>query len=116
MNKHAIRGHLDGHMAVSERLDGFQRKHPWAGFPLAVLYKYVDDFGAYLAALLTYYGCCRTTPVRAGSGTWRDRRRGHLAAETNADASAVMRKARATAAHTTLPLAITTTHRPDSTP
>ncbi len=35
-------------MAVTERLDRFQRKHPWAGFPLAVAYKYFDDFGAYL--------------------------------------------------------------------
>jgi membrane protein len=43
-------------VSVAERLDGFQRKHRWAGFPLAVLYKYVDDFGTYLAALLTYYG------------------------------------------------------------
>jgi membrane protein len=43
-------------VSVAERLDGFQRKHLWAGFPLAVLYKYVDDFGTYLAALLTYYG------------------------------------------------------------
>ena len=25
-------------------------------FPLAVAYKYYDDFGGYLAALLTYYG------------------------------------------------------------
>ena len=38
-------------MAVTERLDRFQQKHPWAGFPLAVLYKYFDDFGSYLAAL-----------------------------------------------------------------
>jgi hypothetical protein len=25
---------------VAERLDGFQRKHRWAGFPLAVLYRF----------------------------------------------------------------------------
>jgi len=42
-------------VAVAERLDEFQRKHRWAGFPLAVLYKYIEDFGTYLAALLTYY-------------------------------------------------------------
>ena len=50
-------------MAVSGRLDAFQRRHPWAGFPLAVLYKYVDDFGAYLAALLTYYAFVSLFPL-----------------------------------------------------
>jgi hypothetical protein len=38
------------------------------GFPLAVLYKYIDDSGGYLAALIAYYGfvsarsrsCCLT--------------------------------------------------------
>jgi len=50
-------------MAVTERLDRFQRKHPWAGFPLAVLYKYFDDFGSYLAALLTYYGFVSLFPL-----------------------------------------------------
>ena len=50
-------------VAVAERLDGFQRRHRWAGFPLAVLYKYVDDFGAYLAALLTYYGFVSLFPL-----------------------------------------------------
>lgn len=37
-------------MGISERLDRFQRRHPAAGFPLAVLYKYFDDSGGYLAA------------------------------------------------------------------
>jgi membrane protein len=50
-------------MAVTERLDRFQRRHPWAGFPLAVLYKYFDDFGSYLAALLTYYGFVSLFPL-----------------------------------------------------
>ena len=50
-------------MAVTEHLDRFQRKHPWAGFPLAVAYKYFDDFGAYLAALLTYYGFVSLFPL-----------------------------------------------------
>ena len=50
-------------MAITERLDRFQRKHPWAGFPLAVVYKYFDDFGAYLAALLTYYGFVSLFPL-----------------------------------------------------
>jgi uncharacterized BrkB/YihY/UPF0761 family membrane protein len=50
-------------VAVTERLDRFQRKYPWAGFPLAVVYKYFDDFGAYLAALLTYYGFVSLFPL-----------------------------------------------------
>ena len=50
-------------MAVTERLDRFQQKHRWAGFPLAVLYKYFDDFGSYLAALLTYYGFVSLFPL-----------------------------------------------------
>lgn len=41
-------------MAVSDRLDRFQRRHRWAGFSLAVLYKYFDDNGGYLAALIAY--------------------------------------------------------------
>jgi hypothetical protein len=39
-------------MAVTEHLDRFQQKHRWAGFPLALAYKYFDDFGTYLAALV----------------------------------------------------------------
>jgi uncharacterized BrkB/YihY/UPF0761 family membrane protein len=50
-------------MAITECLDRFQRKYPWAGFPLAVVYKYFDDFGAYLAALLTYYGFLSLFPL-----------------------------------------------------
>ena len=50
-------------MAVTECLDRFQRKHPWTGFPLAVAYKYFDDFGTYLAALLTYYGFVSLFPL-----------------------------------------------------
>src|SRR3954453_22397441 len=37
-----------------EKLDGYQRGHHWAGFPLAVIYKFTDDQGPYLAALITY--------------------------------------------------------------
>jgi membrane protein len=50
-------------MAITQRLDRFQRKHPWVGFPLAVVYKYFDDFGVYLAALLTYYGFVSLFPL-----------------------------------------------------
>lgn len=50
-------------MTVTERVDRFQRRHPAAGFPIAVLYKYVDDQGGYLAALLTHYGFLSLFPL-----------------------------------------------------
>jgi YihY family inner membrane protein len=48
---------------LTERLDAFQRRHPTAAFPLAVVYKYFDDFGPYLAALLTYYAFVSLFPL-----------------------------------------------------
>lgn len=48
---------------VTQRLDDFQRRRPWASFPLAVIYKYVDDQGSYLAALITYYGFVSLFPL-----------------------------------------------------
>jgi YihY family inner membrane protein len=50
-------------MAWTARLDGFQRRHSGAGFPLAVIYKFGDDSGNYLAALLTYYGFVSFFPL-----------------------------------------------------
>jgi YihY family inner membrane protein len=50
-------------MRVVERLDALQRRHPAAGFPLAVLYKYVDDAGGNLAALIAYYGFLSLFPL-----------------------------------------------------
>lgn len=44
-------------------LDAFQRRHRVIGFPIAVAYKYFDDTGAYLAALLTYYGFLSLFPL-----------------------------------------------------
>jgi membrane protein len=41
---------------ITGRIDEYQQKHKRAGFPLAVLYKFFDDQGSYLAALITYYG------------------------------------------------------------
>jgi membrane protein len=38
-----------------DRLDAWQRRHRVLGVPLAVVYKYFDDQGPYLAAILTYY-------------------------------------------------------------
>jgi membrane protein len=34
--------------------DRFQQDRRWLGFPLAVLQKYGDDQGGYLAATITY--------------------------------------------------------------
>jgi YihY family inner membrane protein len=50
-------------MSLSERLDRYQRTHRWAGFVLAVIYKFTDDSGTYLAALLTYYGFVSFFPL-----------------------------------------------------
>jgi len=50
-------------VAIAARLDRFQHRHPTAGFPLAVLYKYFDDSGGYLAALIAYYGFVSVFPL-----------------------------------------------------
>jgi membrane protein len=47
----------------SAAIDRFEQRHAWLGFPLAVLYKYFDDQGAYLAALITYYGFLSLFPL-----------------------------------------------------
>jgi uncharacterized BrkB/YihY/UPF0761 family membrane protein len=41
-------------MNMVSRADAFQRRHRWAELPLAVLYKFADDQGTYLAAQITY--------------------------------------------------------------
>jgi YihY family inner membrane protein len=48
---------------LAERLDAFQRRHPRVAVPLAVVYKYNDDQGGYLAALVTYYGFLSLFPL-----------------------------------------------------
>ena len=50
-------------MSVTERLDGFQRRHRWASMPIAVVYKFHDDQGIYLAALIAYYGVLSLFPL-----------------------------------------------------
>jgi membrane protein len=44
-------------------IDGYQRDHRWLGFPIAAVYKFTDDQGAYLAALITYYGFLSLFPL-----------------------------------------------------
>jgi YihY family inner membrane protein len=46
-----------------DRFDRIQRRHPAAGFPIAVVYKYFDDHGPYLAALIAYYGFMSLFPL-----------------------------------------------------
>jgi membrane protein len=50
-------------MRAVERLDDWQQRHRGAGFPIAVIYKYVDDSGPYLAALITYYAFVSLFPL-----------------------------------------------------
>ncbi|MGU3434215.1 YihY/virulence factor BrkB family protein [Actinomycetes bacterium M1A6_2h] len=50
-------------MGVTDRVDRFQQRHPAAGFPLAVFYKFFDDQGGYLAALIAYYGFVSLFPL-----------------------------------------------------
>jgi len=48
---------------VTDWLDRFQQRHRWAGFPLAVAYKFAEDQGPYLSALITYYGFLSLFPL-----------------------------------------------------
>ena len=50
-------------MSVVDRVDEFQRRHPVVGFPLAVVYKYFDDQGPYLAAIISYYAFIAIFPL-----------------------------------------------------
>ena len=48
---------------VVSAVDLYQRSHRWLGFPVAVIYKFGDDQGLYLAALITYYGFLSLFPL-----------------------------------------------------
>ena len=50
-------------MQITDRLDAAQRNHRLLGFPIAVLYKYIDDQGGYLAALIAYYAFVSLFPL-----------------------------------------------------
>ncbi len=45
------------------RVDHVQRRRPAVGLPLAVVYKFFDDQGNYLAAILTYYAFIAIFPL-----------------------------------------------------
>lgn len=50
-------------MGLVERVDAYQRRHRWFGMPLATVYKFFDDQGNQLTALLTYYGFLSLFPL-----------------------------------------------------
>jgi membrane protein len=50
-------------MSVVRDIDRFQRRHPVIGFPLAVIYKYFDDQGPYLAAIIAFYAFIAIFPL-----------------------------------------------------
>src|SRR4028119_1619453 len=50
-------------MPAIGRFDEYQRRHPVVGFPIAVVYKYFDDQGNYLSALMAYYAFIGTFPL-----------------------------------------------------
>jgi membrane protein len=50
-------------VSLTERVDAFQRRHRVAGFPIGVIYKFGEDQGPYLAALITYYGFLSLFPL-----------------------------------------------------
>lgn len=50
-------------MGVVGEVDRAQRRHSVFGFPLAVIYKFFDDQGNYLAAILTFYAFLAIFPL-----------------------------------------------------
>lgn len=50
-------------MALGARLDRAQQSRPRIAFPLAVIYKFAEDQGGYLAALIAFYGFLSLFPL-----------------------------------------------------
>lgn len=48
---------------LADRIDDVQRRRPVLGLPLAVIYKFFDDQGGYLASVLTYYAFVAIFPI-----------------------------------------------------
>ncbi len=46
-----------------DRLDAYQRRHRLLGLPIGVVYKFFDDQGAYLAAIISYYAFVAIFPL-----------------------------------------------------
>jgi YihY family inner membrane protein len=49
--------------SVLRTFDRYQQRHPWIGFPFAVMKKFGDDRGGALAGLLAYYGMLSLFPL-----------------------------------------------------
>ncbi len=63
LSRGIIAGREESDVSVTKQIDDYQQRHRWVGFPLAVMYKFYDDQGAYLAALITYYGFLSIVPL-----------------------------------------------------
>ncbi len=50
-------------MSVVRDVDRFQRRHPVVGYPLAVIYKYFEDQGPFLAAIISFYAFIAIFPL-----------------------------------------------------
>jgi membrane protein len=48
---------------LADKLDAWQQERRWSSFPIGVVYKFVDDQGIFLAALITYYGFLSLFPL-----------------------------------------------------
>ena len=48
---------------VLDGADSVQRRYSALGYPLAVIYKYFDDQGNYLASIITYYAFIAIFPL-----------------------------------------------------
>jgi membrane protein len=46
-----------------DRFDAWQRRHRIVGIPIAIVYKFFDDQGGYLAAVITYYAFVAIFPL-----------------------------------------------------
>ena len=54
---------MRGMAGLVDRADDYQRRHRVVGVPLAVVYKFFDDQGNYLAAIITYYAFVAIFPL-----------------------------------------------------
>ncbi len=50
-------------LSTVQKADRFQRRHPVVGFPLAVAYKYFEDQGPFLAAIISFYAFIAIFPL-----------------------------------------------------
>ncbi|HKJ11163.1 MAG TPA: YhjD/YihY/BrkB family envelope integrity protein, partial [Ornithinimicrobium sp.] len=50
-------------MEIATKLNDWQQQRRWRSVPVAVVYKFVDDQGIFLAALITYYGFLSMFPL-----------------------------------------------------